>query len=99
MPEVCWVCIHRCILTGLSTGGSSRRGYKLYQTCSSNLVLFSVYTLEIVGRGNQPHWGGGGGDPGAPHPLNESLFLSETIIKHWTDLSSFSSFSLLHLPT
>ena len=36
---------------GLSIAGSSGGGN---QTCFSTLVLFSMYTLEIQGRGNQP---------------------------------------------
>ena len=39
------------INTELSTVGSSGGGN---ETCSSTLVLFSMYTAEILGRGNQP---------------------------------------------
>ena len=39
------------ISTRLSIAGSSGGGN---QTCSSTLVLFPMYTLEILGRGNQP---------------------------------------------
>ena len=35
------------------------------------LVLFSIYILEILGRGNQPQ--AGVGNPCAPHHLNKSL--------------------------
>ena len=42
-------------LTGIDTrlliAGSSGGGNQAYST---TLVLFSVYTLEILGRGNQP---------------------------------------------
>ena len=39
------------INTGLSIAGSSGGGN---QTCPSTLVLFSMHTLEILGRENQP---------------------------------------------
>ena len=39
------------INTGQSNAGSSGGEN---QTCSSTLALFSMYALEILGRGNQP---------------------------------------------
>ena len=58
-----WVtlgCADTGINTGLSIVGSSGGGN---QTCSNTLVLFSMYTLESLGRGNQPQ---GVGSPYAP---------------------------------
>ena len=58
-------------IAGLSIVGSSGGGRgEGDQTCFSTLVLFSMYTLEILRRGNQPQ---GVGDTCAPHPLNKSL--------------------------
>ena len=57
---------------GLSTADSSGGGN---QTCSSTLVLFSMYTLEILGRGNQPQ---GWGNPCAPPP---SKYVYKSLLK------------------
>ena len=42
---------HAGINIGLSVAGCLGGGN---QTCSSTSVLFSMYTVEILGRGNQP---------------------------------------------
>ena len=55
------------INTGLSIAGYLREGN---QTSSRTLVLFSMYSLETLGRGNQPQ---GWEIPLFPHPLNKSL--------------------------
>ena len=74
------------INTGLSIASSSGGGN---QTCSSTLVLFCMYTSEILGVGN----------PCAPHSLNKS----QTLISFSTGASvppqllhCSSSLELLH---
>ena len=46
--------VYAGINTRISLVGSSGGGN---QTCSSTLVLLSMYTLEILGRRNQPKGG------------------------------------------
>ena len=66
--------------TGLSIAGSLGRGN---QTCSNALVLFSMYTLEILGQGNQPY---GERNPCAPHPLNKNPCITQTSSSGYTHI-------------